>query len=96
MGSAHPSTLPNTLPAPLPLCSIWHLPLSYSLGDWPAEAGDALLCGLYECDGAPGCDPRQPTLRPNTTGGQDELLGTGLLRFSSFAGKEVVALDFFR
>lgn len=70
-----------------------YVPLQYKMGNWSLEAGDALVCELWECDG--GCDPARPLARPNATAG-DDLIGTGTLLFSSFASGATQQVNMYR
>lgn len=48
--------------------------MSTLIGSWPLQAGDNLVCELWECDGGVGgCDPAKPSLLPNATAGDDRL-----------------------
>lgn len=58
-----------------------YIPLSYSMGTWPLEAGDQLLCELWECDG--GCAPALPATLPSAAAG-DDLIGSGTLLMADF------------
>ncbi|KFM28482.1 hypothetical protein F751_5709 [Auxenochlorella protothecoides] len=51
-----------------------YFPMSTLIGSWPLQAGDNLVCELWECDGGVGgCDPAKPSLLPNATAGDDRL-----------------------
>ena len=64
---------------------IWYYPLEHTLGTWKYEYGDALICELWECDGAPdGCDPARPNSLPNPKAG-DDLLGRANLEMVDFS-----------
>ncbi|KAL4422802.1 hypothetical protein ABPG75_008999 [Micractinium tetrahymenae] len=88
---------PWTIFSHLPLVdtpNIWYIPLAVPLGTWPSQQGDTLLCQLWECDGAGGCDPSAPAALPNATAG-DDLLGSALLSMAAFKPDYSYQLDFF-
>lgn len=62
----------------------WYYPLTYELGTWRYEYGDALICQLWECDGGPGgCDPAKPKALPSSEAG-DDLLGQASVNLGAF------------
>ncbi|KAK2077631.1 hypothetical protein QBZ16_004477 [Prototheca wickerhamii] len=72
------------------LPDIWYYPLTTDMGTWPLQAGDELICELWECDGAEtGCDPSRPTAVPDANAGDDYL---GLLRLPMSAYKSDMSI----
>ena len=67
-----------------------YYPLTTDMGTWPLQAGDELICELWECDGAEtGCDPSRPTAVPDANAGDDYL---GLLRLPMSAYKSDMSI----
>ena len=81
------ASVPVRLPPP---CAGWaaprrYVPLQYDLGAWPLEAGDALVCQIWECDGGEGCDPAKPTVLPAAS---DDFIGAATLAMSDYRVRE--------
>lgn len=71
-----------------------YYPLTSQIGTWPLQAGDTLVCELWECDGGKGgCSPSNPSVPPNSEAGDDHL-GSLDLNMSSYKSDMIITTNF--